>query len=105
ERDLGRHDAVAAIEIAGDAEHVHRAALALGIAVAPSGELGHHALRVPGAGQHMAVVAVAGDDLVAFLDRHLHADHHGLLADIEVADPADQPHAVHLAGLFLEPPD
>src|SRR5712671_6948452 len=105
ERDLGRHDAVAAVESAGDAEHMHRAALALGIAVAPAGQFRHHAFRVHAAGQHMAVVAVAGDDLVAFLDRHLHADHHGFLADIEMAEAADQAHAVHLAGFFLEPPD
>ena len=53
----------------------------------------------------MAMVAVAGDDLVAGLDRHLHADDDRLLADIEVAEAADQPHAVELAGLLLEPAD
>ena len=53
----------------------------------------------------MAVVAIAGDDLVAVLDRHLHADDDGLLADIEVAEAADQPHAVHLAGALLEAAD
>ena len=39
------------------------------------------------------------------LDRHLHADDDGFLADIQVAEAADQAHAVELAGLFLEPPD
>ena len=34
-----------------------------------------------------------------------HADHHRLLADVEVAEAADQAHAVHLPGLFLEPAD
>ena len=53
----------------------------------------------------MAVIAIAGDDLVAGLDRHLHADHHRLLADIEVAEAADEPHAVKLAGLLLEAAD
>ncbi len=53
----------------------------------------------------MAVVAIAGDDRVALLQRHLHADHHGLLADVEVAEAADQAHAVHLAGLLLEAAD
>ena len=53
----------------------------------------------------MAVVAVGGDDLVAVADRHLHADHHGLLADVEVAEAADQAHAVELAGLLLEAAD
>ncbi len=30
-----------------------------------AGELGHHRLRIDAGGQHVAVVAVAGDDLVA----------------------------------------
>ena len=53
----------------------------------------------------MAVIAVGGDDGVALLGRGLHADHHGLLADVEVAEAADQAHAVELAGLFLEAAD
>ena len=53
----------------------------------------------------MAVVAIAGDDLVAVLQRHLHADDHRLLADIEVAEAADQAHAVELARLLLEAAD
>ena len=102
ERNLRADDAVAAEEALLDGEHVHRAALALGIAAAAAGQLRHHALRVHAAGQHMAVVAVAGDDLVAGFERHLHADDDRLLADIEVAEAADQPHAVELPGLFLE---
>ena len=39
------------------------------------------------------------------LDRHLHADHDRLLADVEVAEAADQAHAVELAGLLLEAAD
>ena len=105
ERDLRADDAVAAVEFLLPAEHVHGAALALGIAAAASGQLGHHALGVHAAGQHVAVVAVAGDDLIALLERHLHADDDGFLADIEMAEAADQPHAVELAGLFLEAPD
>ena len=57
------------------------------------------------AGQHVAVVAIAGDHLVAFLGGHLHADDDGFLPDIEVAEAADQAHAVHLAGLLLEAAD
>ena len=53
----------------------------------------------------MAVVAVAGDDPVALFQRHLHADDDGLLADVEMAEAADQAHAVHLAGLLLEAAD
>ena len=53
----------------------------------------------------MAVVAIAGDDLVALADRHLHADDDGFLADVEVTEAADEAHAVHLAGALLEAAD
>ena len=56
-------------------------------------------------GQHVAVVAIAGDHLVAVDQRHLHAGDDRFLADIEVAEAADEAHAVELAGLFLEAPD
>ena len=42
---------------------------------------------------------------VALADRHLHADDDGFLADIEVAEAADQAHAVQLAGALLEAAD
>ena len=90
ERHLRADDAVAAVEILLLAEHVHGAALALGIAAAAAGQFGHHALGFHAAGQHVAVVAVAGDDLIALLQRHLHADDDGFLADIEMAEAADQ---------------
>ena len=79
--------------------------LPLRIAVLPAGQLRHHAFGVHAAGQHVAVVAVAGDDFVARFERHLHADDDRFLADVEVAEAADQAHAVHLAGLLLEPAD
>jgi hypothetical protein len=53
----------------------------------------------------MAVIAIAGDDAVALFERGLDADHHRFLADIEVAETTDQPHAVHLARLFFKPAD
>ena len=37
--------------------------------------------------------------------RRLHADDDGFLADIEMAEAADQTHAVELAGLLLEAAD
>ena len=70
-----------------------------------AGQLGHHALGFHAAGQHVAVVAVSGYDLIALLQGHLHADDDGFLADIEMAEAADRAHAVELAGLFLEPAD
>ena len=38
-------------------------------------------------------------------ERGLHADDDRFLADIEVAEAADQAHAVELAGLLLEAAD
>src|ERR1700722_16504762 len=105
ERDLRADDAMAAVEVLGLAEHVHRAAFALGIAAAASGQLGHHTLGVHSAGQHMPVIAVSGYDLVALLPGHLHPHDDRFLADIEVAESADRTHSVELAGLFLEPAD
>ncbi len=105
DRHLGTDDAVTAVEMLLFREHVHRAALALGIAALAPRELGHHALWVHAAGQHMAVIAVGGDPLVAFLGGGLEPDDDGLLSDIEMAEPADQTHAVKLACLFLESAD
>src|SRR5262245_61995747 len=105
ERDLRADDAVAAVKLLLPAEHVHGAALALGIAAAAAGQFGHHAVGGHAAGEHVPVVAVSGYDLIAGLERHLHADDDRLLADIEVAEAADRAHAVKLAGLFLKAPD
>ena len=105
DRHRGADDPMAAKEILLAAEHVHRAALAVRIAAAPPGQLGHDAFRVHAAGQHMAVVAIGRDGGVAFLERRLHAGDHRFLADVEVAEPADQPHPVHLAGPLLEAAD
>ena len=105
ERHVGADDSVAAVEFALEAEHVHRAALALGMAADPAGEFGHHPVRIHAAGEHVAVVAVGGDAPVAFLGACLEADDDGLLADVEVAEPPDQPHSVELARLLLEPAD
>ena len=66
-------------------------------AMTPRGDMLHR--------QHVAVVAVGGDHLVAFVQRHLHADDDRFLADIEMAEAADEAHAVELAGLLLEAAD
>src|SRR5262249_50719354 len=101
-RDLRRHDAVTAVELLLDAEHVHRAALPLGIAAAAAGELSHDPFGVHAAGDHVSVIAVAGDDLVALIEGQLHAHDNGFLTDIEVAETANQSHSVELARLLLE---
>src|SRR3546814_20394084 len=54
---------VTAIEFMLDAEHMHRTALALGNAGLASGQLGHNDLWVDTIGEHVAMVAIAGDEL------------------------------------------
>jgi len=65
--------------------------LPLEIAAAPAGQLRHHAFGIHAARQHVTMIAVSGDDLVARLDRHLHADDDRLLTDVEVAKTAINP--------------
>src|SRR5258706_8316112 len=96
---------MAAIKALFRAEHVHRAALALGIAVSAPRQLGHHALRIHAAGKHVPVIAIGGYDLVLRPDIRLHADDDGFLADIEVTETTDQSHAVELSRLLFEAAD
>ena len=68
---LRAHYAVAAVEMFLFREHMHRAALALGIAPDAARQFGHNTLGIHPAGQHMAVVAIGGDPLVALAGRGL----------------------------------
>src|SRR5262245_28143881 len=88
QRDLRPDNAVSAIKILFNGEHVHGSALALGIAMLSPCQFRHHALWIHAARQHMAVIAIAGNHLVAGLDRHLHPDDNRLLTDIEMAKSA-----------------
>ncbi len=94
-----------AIEAGLGREHVHRPALAARGAADSSGQLGHDLVGVHARGQHVTVVTIAGDDLVAFFAGGLHAHRNSFLADIQVAEAADQAHAVKLARALLEPAD
>src|SRR6266481_4786309 len=105
ERHLRADNAVAAEEVLLLAEHVHGAALALGIAAMASGQFGHHAPGFHSSGQHVTVVPVSRYDLIALLQGHLHANDNRFLADIEMAKAADRAHSIELAGLFLETAD
>src|SRR5207248_9972569 len=58
-----------------------------------------------GAGKHMAVIAVGGEGRVALLERGVDADDDRRLADIEVAEPTNQPHPVHLTGALFKAAD
>jgi hypothetical protein len=97
---------VAAIELVLGREHVHRPALAARDTRTATGQFGHDHLGIDAIGQHVAMVAIAGDDaVVPFVERRLQAHRHGFLADIEVAEAADQAQAIELARLFLEAAD
>ena len=63
-------------------EHVHRAALALGIAAFAACKLGHDAFGIHAAGKHVTVVAIGCDALVAFLGSGFETDDDGLLTDV-----------------------
>ena len=86
-------------------KHVHGAALPFrGAALAP-GQFRHDGLGVHAASKHMAMIAVAGDGLIAFRRRHYDAGDDRLLTNVEMAKTADETHAIHLPGFFLEPAD
>ncbi len=53
----------------------------------------------------MAVVTIGRDPLVAFFRGRFQPDHNGLLPDVQVAEAADQAHAVKLPRLFFEAAD
>ena len=84
---------------------MHRAALAFGIASDASRQFGHNTFGIHAAGQHMAVIAIRSDALVAFFGGGLKAHNHGFLPDIEMAEPANQTHAIKLARFFFESAD
>src|SRR3546814_10261564 len=89
-----------------DAEHVHRAALSLGDTGLAPGQLGHDDLGIDAVGEHVAVVAIAGDDAVLVrIERRLEADRHRFLADVEMAEAADEAEPVKLPGALLEAAD
>src|SRR6056297_2970127 len=105
QRHVGAHDPVSSIEVLLLGEHVHGAALALGISVFAARQLGHDTLWVHPTSQHMPVVAIGGDALVTLLGCGLEPDNNGFLPDIKVTETADQAHAIKLTGFFLESPD
>ena len=84
---------------------MHRAALALGQPALAPGQFGHDPTGFHAASQHMPMVAVRCYALVAVFGSSLKTDHNRLLADVEMAEAANQAHSVKLAGLFLESSD
>ncbi len=68
QRKIGTDNAVATIEILLFREHVHRTALASGVSALATGQFGHHAIGVHPTGQHVAMVAVGGDDGILLVE-------------------------------------
>ena len=69
---------------------MHGSALPAGAAALAAHQLGEGGDEVPSAGEVGTVVAVGGDDGIGAGDGGLHADGDGLLAVVEVAEPADE---------------
>ena len=51
------------------------------------------------------MVAIARYYLIALFQGHLHSNDDRFLANVKMAKPADEPHAVELASFFLEAAD
>lgn len=90
ERNLSPNNAVAAIEATVLLVEMHRTAFSPGAPVPAAHELGEDLREGPTAADEGAVIAVSGDDAVLLGDGGLHADGHGFLSVVQVAEPADQ---------------
>ena len=101
-RHLRAHNAVSAQKALLGIKHMHRAAFALRNAGLAPGQFRHDHLGLDPVGEHVAVVAIAGDDAVAIVvESALEADGDRFLADIKVAEAADLTHAEWL-GLLID---
>ena len=66
-------------------------------------KLGHDHIGINAISQHMAMVAIAGNDAIPLpIQRGLQADGDRFLPDIKVAEPTDQAEAIELPSLFFE---
>ena len=104
-RHLGGDDTVTAEETLVAGEHMHRPALAAGIAAGTTGQFCHHATAFHAGCQHVCMIAITGDDGVTLFHRRLNADHDRFLTNIEMAETSDQTHAIHLSGFFFKTTD
>jgi len=86
-------------------EHVHRPAAAVRRAGLLSEQLGHDSLGVDAARDGVPMLPIAGEDVVGQLEGQDRSHDRRLLADVEVAVPADLGLGVLLLGALLETPD
>ena len=82
---------------------MHGPSDALAAPVPPAQELSDDLVHVPSPAQISAVVAVGSHDGVLVIDAGLHADADGLLAVVQVAEPADELSLVQDVGGDFHP--
>ena len=105
-RHLRADNPVPAIEAVLGRKHVHRPALAKRDARRATGQFRHDQFGVDPVGEHMAMIAIAGDDAVlARRQRRLEAHRNRLLPYIEMTEATDEAEAVKLPSALLEPAD
>src|SRR5207244_5385095 len=68
-------------------------------------QLGHHGTGGDAARQRVPVLPVTAHDVVVVAECRDGTDGDCLLADVEMAEPADFPQRVRLAGFFFKPAD
>ena len=103
ERQSAADDRVAAVEPGGRVKQVHRPATSARAALDLAVHLGHDRAGRDAADQRVTVLAIRGDDRVLRRERLHRTDRDGLLADVQVHEPADLGGAVELHALLLEP--
>ena len=81
---------------------MHGAALTLGIAIDAAGQFSHDAPGFHAAGQHMRVIAIAGNHLVALSRHRLQTNNDGFLPDIEMTKTANLAHRIDLAAALFK---
>ena len=103
ERQPTADNGIAAVEIGGPVEQMHRAAPSAAASLTFAVHLGERGLHRHAAHQGMAMLAIGGDDPVARLEHRDDTDRHRLLSVIEMQEASDLLLGVKLGTFVLEP--
>src|SRR5206468_6392281 len=93
---------VTAEEVQTFIEHVHRSALPMRAAVDAPEPLRHHSAGRDTSSEGLTMVAVRRDDVIIRPEHRQRTRAHGLLADVEVAEPTDLAECICLRAALLE---
>ena len=96
----GSHDAVGSQHTHAEVGDVHRAALAVAVAVGAAEELRHHPVDAGAFGDGVAVAAVGAGYSIGDPQSRAHSNRHRFLADVGV----DHSRNITLVELFHRPP-